>query len=417
MVHFHCSVSWSKIKRVKDKYFQWLHQSKIYLNMTKFKRSTLAVCRFLVGAHPGHLRREDAEAEYRKRLDLADDFPFQLTARTVSVPMSSEKNAERYSFPAVVVETSTRQAKVLRETFFGLPSPAVAIASCQFVPMLQSKEWPHQKIFQLAKVHVKLCQNYKVIYIQNIQGIRNIVGERGHDLIRGFLGMSYTKSCGQKMQLIHSIHNTGRKNIKAVLVHQEHYDLAIDQFGALHQCLLAGIKPEYHKSVFIGDLEVCMTGAQRDTIHSCNSSQQATELLNLYNPQDGEEDSHPSNQKRFRPVVLSYASAISSNSVSMVSAAASAPSSAQPSSPISLTDSDQDKLYERLKDRVVGSGNTKTGISAEELETIVRTSNENITQVRQEMKESVAHLSSQVVSINLSVKKQNTVVAGLHMTM
>ena len=118
----------------------------MFINQTKLKTDTLVACGFLVGAHPGHLRRTDAEAEYRKRLDLADDFPFQLTAHTVSVPMPSEKNAERYSFPAVVVETSTRQAKVLRETFFSLPSLAVAIAlhpytgSYQFVPMLQSKE-------------------------------------------------------------------------------------------------------------------------------------------------------------------------------------------------------------------------------------------------------------------------------------
>jgi hypothetical protein len=61
MVHFSCSVSWNKIKRMKEPFFRWLHRSKIYLNMTKFKCATLVVCGFLVGAHPGHFRREDAE--------------------------------------------------------------------------------------------------------------------------------------------------------------------------------------------------------------------------------------------------------------------------------------------------------------------------------------------------------------------
>jgi len=56
MVQFCCSVSWNKIKRMKDKYFQWLYQNKVYLNLTKFKSSTLVVCGFLVSAHPGHLR-------------------------------------------------------------------------------------------------------------------------------------------------------------------------------------------------------------------------------------------------------------------------------------------------------------------------------------------------------------------------
>jgi hypothetical protein len=31
MVQFQCSVSWQKIKRMKEPYFQWLHHSKVYL--------------------------------------------------------------------------------------------------------------------------------------------------------------------------------------------------------------------------------------------------------------------------------------------------------------------------------------------------------------------------------------------------
>jgi hypothetical protein len=159
---------------MKDKYFQWLYQNKVYLNLTKFKSSSLVVCGFLVGAHPGHLRREDAEVEFCERLGLAPDYPFQLNSRTIWVPTQAEKDSGRYSFPAVVVETSAKEAKHIRAAFFGLPKPADAVVAYpytgpyQFVPMLQSKEWPFTKTFQLAKIHVKLCQNYKVIYLQNL---------------------------------------------------------------------------------------------------------------------------------------------------------------------------------------------------------------------------------------------------------
>jgi hypothetical protein len=85
MVHFRCSVSWNKVKRMKDPYFQWMHKKKVYLNLAKFKIATLVVCGFLVGAHPGHLRRNEAEQELRIRLRLEEDFPFQLSSRTISV--------------------------------------------------------------------------------------------------------------------------------------------------------------------------------------------------------------------------------------------------------------------------------------------------------------------------------------------
>jgi hypothetical protein len=55
MVHFRCSVSWNKVKRMKEPYIQWLHKAKKYLNLAKFKSATLVVYGFLVGAHPGHL--------------------------------------------------------------------------------------------------------------------------------------------------------------------------------------------------------------------------------------------------------------------------------------------------------------------------------------------------------------------------
>jgi len=340
MVHFQCTVSWNKIKRMKEPYFQWLHQTKVYLNLTKFKSATLIVCGFLVGAHPGHLRRDDAEAELRKRLNLQENFPFQLTARTISVPKDSAKLSERYSFPVVSVETTTSHAKQLREAFFALPKPVDAALSFpytgpyQFVPMLQSKEWPVHKIYQLAKIHVRMCDTLRAIYVHNLQDIRNEIGPKGQTLMRGFLGMTTEVEGGGTKPLINSIHNTGRAHVKVILVPQQNYEQAIEQLAVLHQTLTSGVPPAYHRNVFVDNLEAGLTSGHRDTIHSCNSSQHANELLHLYNPQDAEEEPPINHQKRFRPSVISYASVVGGNndvgSTSATTVTMTTPSQSQP---------------------------------------------------------------------------------------
>jgi len=262
---------------MKEPYFLWQHHSKVYLNLTKFKSDTSVVCGFLFGAHPGHLRREDAEKEFLARLELPTDFPFQLSSRTISVPIDSSKDSKRYSFPAVAVETSARQAKCLRESFFSQPKPEISKAKVpytgpyQFVPTLQSKEWPVVKIYQLAKVHVKICQNLKPIFIQNLQDIRNAIASDGHTLMRGFLGMS-RKIEDKVYALIHSVHNTNCPHIKAIPVPQENYEVAVEQFSTIHLDLLSGVPREFHSSVFVDGMEAGLTSGHRNTIHSCNSS-------------------------------------------------------------------------------------------------------------------------------------------------
>jgi hypothetical protein len=423
MVHFSCTVSWNRVKRMQDPYFQWLHQNKVYLNMAKFKSATLVVCGFLVGAHPGHFRRDDAEKELRVRLQLPEDFPFQLSSRTITVPKESTKESQRYSFPAVALETSARQAKKLREAFFALPAPAKAKAEYpytggyQFVPTLQSKEWPLHKIYQLAKVHVRICDTLKVIHIQNLQDIRNTIGPNGHTLLKGFLGMEYPVEGKGKVPVVHSVHNTGRPYVKAVLVHTESYAFALDQFATLHQGLLAGVPQEYHKNVFVDHQEVGLTSAHRDTIHSCNSSYYANELLSLYNPQDGEVEI-PQESKRFKTTLISYAAAVNPVAASPLDPPARQEATvAQSTSISSLTDQDLDHLYERFKSRVETPGRTSPGISSEELEQRVQASNEEIQQVKEEMRKSVDHLAAHIENINMAVKKQNTVIAGLQLSL
>jgi hypothetical protein len=55
---------------------------------------------FLVGAHPGHLHRDEAEEELQGSLGLSEgELPFQMTSRTTSVP-TQEGSTQRYSFQA-----------------------------------------------------------------------------------------------------------------------------------------------------------------------------------------------------------------------------------------------------------------------------------------------------------------------------
>jgi hypothetical protein len=214
IVHFRCSVPWSKIKYSKGEYFQWLHHQKVYLNQMTFKTDTLVACGFLVGAHPGHLRRDEAEQELQASLQTTpEELPFQLTARTISVPVH-ENQPERYSFHAVVVETSISHVAPLKEKFYNLGHPSIAkqkfpyTGQNQFVPLLHTKEWTVTKIYKLAQVHVKIINDLCSIFIANLQDIRNVISTDGSTLLRGFLGTTYETSKGNHLPLLHSVHNT-----------------------------------------------------------------------------------------------------------------------------------------------------------------------------------------------------------------
>jgi hypothetical protein len=123
MVQFQTSVPRIALKSIKSTYFTWLKESRVYLNQTKFKTDTLVACGFLVGAHPGHMRRDEAEDELKVSLDMeSTNIPFQLSSRSISVPIR-EGDPSRYSFQAVVIETSVQHAQSLREKFYKLDPP------------------------------------------------------------------------------------------------------------------------------------------------------------------------------------------------------------------------------------------------------------------------------------------------------
>lgn len=154
-------------------------------------------CGFLVGAHPGFLRRDEAVKELYTRLQTdPNTVPFQLSARTISVPINEGK-PEKYTFQAVVIETATTQAATLREEFYKLPNPVSAqlqypyTGKYTFVPLLQSKEWTVSKILRLAQYHVSIIQDLKTVFISNLQNIHNKINVRGETLLQGFYGMTF----------------------------------------------------------------------------------------------------------------------------------------------------------------------------------------------------------------------------------
>jgi len=133
----------------------------------------------------------------------------------------------------------------------------------------------------------------------------------------------------------------------------------------------------------VDNLEANMTSGHRDTIQSCNSSHNASELLQLYNPQNGETGPPATDsQKRFRPTVISYAAVVSGTPVVPV-VPSSTPSTQGSTSISSLMDSDLDQLYERLKHHVEVVDDSSPRISVEEMEKILQQSNKNISQVQQ----------------------------------
>jgi hypothetical protein len=90
------------------------------------------------------MRRDEAELELGISLGFNsnEELPFQLSSRSVSVPIQEGK-PERFVFQAVVVETSTQQAASLRERFFSLGNPKQVqekspyTGKYQFVPFLK----------------------------------------------------------------------------------------------------------------------------------------------------------------------------------------------------------------------------------------------------------------------------------------
>jgi len=76
-----------------------------------------------IGAHPGFLCCTEAEEKLLGSLGLDEgQIPFQLTSRTISVPIQDGAPI-RFGFQALVIECSAADAPKLKERFYELDRP------------------------------------------------------------------------------------------------------------------------------------------------------------------------------------------------------------------------------------------------------------------------------------------------------
>jgi hypothetical protein len=154
-------------------------------------------CGFLYGAHPGYLCRDEAEVELEKGIkeNHEEKVPFELSARTVTVPINNGK-PERFPFHAIVIDTSVEHATRLREPFYSLGDPDRAAKVYPytgryfFVPLLKSKQWPVDKIWKLAKTHADIIRDLHPIFLENLQDLRNPISQQA-SLREGFMTMTH----------------------------------------------------------------------------------------------------------------------------------------------------------------------------------------------------------------------------------
>jgi hypothetical protein len=260
MISFQCDKPWTEIKKPTGSFFQWLHKCCIYLNQIRFKANTLVSCGFLHGAHPGYLWRAEAEKELDRCLnqDREKSIPFQLSARTVSVPIT-DGGQEKFSFQAIVVETAIEHAAALWERFYSLGDP-LTVYQCfqyvdkyQFIPLLKSREWSVDKIWRLAKFHDNIIVGLWPIFLQNLQDLNNKIIPT-QTLHAAFMSMiiDIVKDGKQVSDhLLYSIHNTGNLTTTVALIPPLYYDIATLRLSAVHSALLAHVSAEYHGAVFL----------------------------------------------------------------------------------------------------------------------------------------------------------------------
>jgi hypothetical protein len=399
MISFQCGASWTMLKKPTCKFFRFLCTNKIFLYQTRINAATLVAIGFLHGAHPGYFRRDAAEQEMEKYINQnpASRLPFQLSARTITVPITDGK-AERFSFQAVVVETAVEHATDLREQFYSLGNPAIVkrhfsyTGNHQFIPLLKSNHWPINKIWRLAKAHKLIVTGLKPIFLEHLQDLDTKIND--HVTLRdGFLGMLHIDrdESGKEINrqpLLHSIHNTGSKTIKVVLVPTKLYDSTVHQLSIIHHTLKTYIPQEHHDKVFVGDNIVGISGQKADTVTSCSSSAYADRLLSGFNPQDGEDIPTIPAPKRYHTRLLSYVS-VASSSVSHSEITHVEPT---PTTPLPISDSEFETLYNRLLIRLSSSTFTTPMVSTEDLERYFTSCQSDIANIHSDLTSAISSI-------------------------
>jgi hypothetical protein len=120
------------------------------------------------------------------------------------------------------------------------------------------------------KLHVKIIQDLKAIFLTNLQDIHGIISSDGATLMQGFYAMQYThlkppdRAPRQPPCCIQSIIST----TKVALVPASHYDTALTQLSAIHSILASYVPLKYHKNVFVASLPAGIAGHHIDSVSS-----------------------------------------------------------------------------------------------------------------------------------------------------
>lgn len=128
-------------------------------------------------------------------------------------------------------------------------------------------------MYHLAQLHVKIIDDLKTIYLQNIQDLKNLISNENMALLYHFYKLKTTvQDCPQVghvpgNQLLHSFQNTGR--------------------------------PQYHGNVFISGSQPYLSRQRVGSIRLCNYSLHTPALLRSLNPQDDAQAEFQPNKKRF----------------------------------------------------------------------------------------------------------------------
>jgi hypothetical protein len=293
----------------------------------------------------------------------------------------------------------------------------------QFVPLLKSKEWPISKIYKLAQLHVSIVEGLRPLFITKLQDINNVINAEGNSLMQGFYCMTVPPDLQSESgitppsQLIHSIHNTNRNTIKAVLVHYTKFDSAVDQLSNIANILKSHIHREFHNNVFVPDTEPALVGHRADSVPSCNYSSYATALLNNFNPQDGENPASISMAKRVKSIHITYAQA------------AAFPSPIQQLQASLSTLTDMDKLYDLMSTKFGEQFGSKVSIqdlkkqvtkTSLEINTIQTNFELQLTSIQSSVDQLTTKVNTQYSEINATVQtlvetieKQNFIIAGI----
>jgi len=176
MIRFSLDLPWHIIKDPKKAYFNWLRSEGIFMGRHHFQMDTVAAAGWFFGVHPDVTRRDDSLPELYQRTGLPSSIRFQLSARTVNIPIM-KNGSIKMAIHAIVVECDSKNVTQIREALFTLGDPATerihwpVTGHFMFVPIYETKAWPHQKIVSVPKIHTKLIESLSPLYLDNIKDI------------------------------------------------------------------------------------------------------------------------------------------------------------------------------------------------------------------------------------------------------